>query len=106
MENIDKKNCDMCGHSCAGGSCGGCGGMQMHGCHGGRHHIVRMILKLILIALIFCFGFNLGQMTGFIKAEYGRGLGGENNYGYGMMRGYNGYSNQVVLPVNTPVPVR
>jgi hypothetical protein len=97
MENIDKKNCDMCGHSCAGGSCGGCG-MQMHGCHGGRHHIVRMILKLILVALIFCFGFNLGQMTGFIKAEYGRGLvGGVNNYGYGMMRGYN-YNATPITP--------
>lgn len=98
MENIDKKNCgEMCGHSCAGGSCGGSCGMQMHGCHGGRRHIVRMILKLILIALIFCFGFNLGQMTGFIKAEYGRGI---NNYGYGMMRGYN--SNGIIQTPVTP----
>ena len=97
MENMDKKCGEMCGHSCAGGSCGGCCDMQMHGCHGchgGKRHLLKVLLKLIILALIFMFGFNLGQMTGFIKAEYGRGaLGGGNNWR--MMGGYT-----------TPTPVK
>ena len=86
---------------CGGGVCeggfgghGGCCGESMHGCHGGNHYLVKIILKFIVIALIFMFGFNLGQMTGFIRAEYG-GYGrsgmmkGINSYyGGGMMRGY------------------
>jgi hypothetical protein len=93
MENMDKKNCDMCGHNCAGGN-GSCGVMH-GGCghHGGKH-LLKMLLKLIILALIFMFGFQLGQMTGYIRAN-----------GRGMMRGYdtNGYYGQVVPP-NTVAP--
>jgi hypothetical protein len=97
MENMDKKNCDMCGHD------------------GSKHYLLRVFLKLIIIALIFMFGFCLGQMTGYIKAqyggyEYGSSMMGRNNYGRGMMNGYgynNGYYGQVVPPTTiTPVPVR
>jgi len=99
MENMDKKGCEMCEHSCAGGSCsyGMHGG---HGCHGGKFGIVRLLLKLILIALIFMFGFSLGQMTGFIKAGYGEGYGRE------MMRGNNGYyfSQNVPQGPTSPIP--
>ena len=103
MENMDKKGCEMCGHNCAGGSCS-CGMHGGHGCHGGKFRVVRLILKLILIALIFMFGFSLGQMTGFIKAGYGRGItGGENNYGYGMMRG-NGYYFSQNVPQGPTLP--
>ena len=73
---------------------GGCG------CHGGKHHLVKMILKLIIVMLIFWFGFSLGQMTGFIKAEGGRGMmmrGG--NVGWGMMQGN---ALPVQVPAGTP----
>jgi hypothetical protein len=80
MENLDKKVC------ACGGSCGGnCGGMQMHGCHGGRHHLVKVILKLVILIIIFWCGFKLGEMTGFIRGEYGRGVMGG---GFGMMHSY------------------
>ena len=71
----------------------------MGGYHAGKHHLVKMILKLIIVMLIFWFGFSLGQMTGFIKAEGGRGMmmrGG--NVGWGMMQG----NNFGALPVQTP----
>ena len=103
MENMEKGTCG-CGHSCAGGSCGG---MQMHGCHGGRHYLLKVILKLIILALIFMFGFSLGQMTGFIKAGDTREIMRDGNYGEGMIRGYSNYSGQTVPPTTaTPTPAR
>ena len=97
---MEKKEC------CGGGMCGGgsCGGMGcMHGCHGGKHHLVKIILKLIIIGIIFCFGFRLGAMTGFLKAQSGYGsLKGGDGFGWGMMRGYN-YSDQT-LPGTKTVP--
>ena len=104
---MDKKNCDMCGHNCAGGSCS-CG-MHMDCGHHSRKYLLKVILKLIILALIFMFGFQLGQMTGYIKAqyggyEYGRGMMGRiNNYGGGMM---NGYYGQVTPLVTTPAPTK
>ncbi len=87
---MDKKQCgSMCEGMC-GGSCEGknCGGMCMHGCHSGKHHLVKIILKLIIVILIFWCGFKLGEMTGFIRAETGRGFGGQDNWGM-MGRYYN-----------------
>ena len=91
MENVEKK----CEEGCCKEKCGGCPGMMFmgaHGYHGGKcHHLLKIILKLIIIMMIFCFGFKLGVITGSV-----RGLQGENRIsnrgGYGMMRGYN-YSN-------------
>jgi hypothetical protein len=85
MENSDKKVC-ACGGSC-GGNCegGSCGGMHMHGCHCGKHHFLKVIFKLVILIIIFWCGFQLGEMTGFIRGEYGRGaMGG----GFGTMRSY------------------
>jgi hypothetical protein len=83
MENMDKKEC-----GCGEGKCM-CGGAMghMHGCHG-KYHLVKVILKLVIIIIIFWCGFSLGQITGSIRAGYGRA-------GAGMMLrgGYN-------LPVN------
>src|ERR1035437_3109509 len=70
MENLDKKQCgdNGCKSSCQGGTCGemhsmsGCGG-----CHGGKHHLKKMILKLIIVILIFWCGFKLGEITGSIR---------------------------------------
>jgi hypothetical protein len=77
MENMDKKE-----------GMGGCG------CHGGKCHLVKIILKIIIVILIFWSGFKLGVITGAIREEYGRG-----GYGGGMMRGY--YNNP---PVNGTIP--
>jgi hypothetical protein len=85
MEHMDKK-CETCmGGSCEGGNC--CG-MHMHGYHDGKFHLVKMLLKLIIVMIIFFFGFKLGMLTGFINAEYGRDMTGFGG-GWGMMRGYN-----------------
>jgi hypothetical protein len=80
----------------------------MYGWHGGGHHVLRMILKLILVALIFTIGFKLGVMTGYIRAGYGYGMGGAGN-NWGMMRGFNGVNpgnmmqnGQGALPVPAP----
>ncbi len=53
MENTDKKEC-----SCQGGC--SCGMGYMHGCHG-RYHLVRMILRIVIVILIFWCGYRLGN---------------------------------------------
>jgi len=77
MENLDKKQC-VC---CAGGSCGGMSSMSGCGCHGGKHHLIKIILKLIIVIIIFSCGFKLGVITGSIRAGYGHGIIGGNNSG-------------------------
>ena len=90
MENQDKKPGDnKCGDSCHCGCCGGMG--HMHGCHGGRYHIIRMILKIVLVVIIFWCGFRLGEMIGFIKANTGYGND------FRMMSGYNNYPDNVPI---------
>jgi hypothetical protein len=90
MENLDKKEEGVKPNGCS------CGMGHMHGCHGGRHCLVKMILKIIIIILIFWCGYKLGEMTGAIRSGYGH-----NNFR--MLQG--GYSN---LPNNiggnVPVP--
>jgi hypothetical protein len=73
------ENKNVCGEGCKCGACG-MSGMGGCGCHGGKHHLVKMILKIIIVVLIFWCGFKLGNITGAIRATYGNG--------YGMMRGY------------------
>lgn len=91
MENLDKKQCEENGGKkcCHGGSCCGMSLMSGHECHGGKHHLAKVILKLIIIIIIFCSGFRLGEITGSIKAERGYG----NRGGFGMMRGY--YNSEI-----------
>ena len=54
--------------------------------HHGKHHLVKMILKLIIIIIVFWMGYQLGNITGSIKA----GHGSMNRVNYGMMGGWNG----------------
>lgn len=68
-------------------------------CHGGKHHLVKMILKLVIIILIFWCGFKLGEITGSIR--YGRGM--ENRNDFRMMQGYN-YSNNIPNTNGVVVP--
>lgn len=88
---MDKKEGgNVCENCCSGGNCGH--GMGMHGCcHGGKHHLLKVILKLVIIMLVFFFGFKIGVMTGYLQAGYGGGAFEGN--GFGMMRGYNYYNN-------------
>jgi len=93
MDEVNKKEC-----GCGEGKCG-CGPMgPIRGCPGRKCHLVKVILKLVILIIIFWCGFKLGQMTGFIQAGYG-------HTNYGMMRG--GYSlpngGGVPAPV-TPAP--
>jgi len=90
MENVEKKECGGCGE----GKCG-CGGAMgsMCKCHGKYYHLVKVILKLIIIIIIFWCGFKLGVITGSIRGGYY----GHTNFG--MMRG-GGYA----LPDNGGAP--
>ena len=100
MENMDKKEVGDC---CHGENCSGMM-KHMHGCHGGKHCLIKMVLKLFILMLIFWLGFKLGEITGFVKSE--RGFGGDNNRsGYGMMRGfYYGNQNSISLPTGPAQP--
>ncbi len=98
MENTEKK-CECGMHPM--------GPMGYHGCHGGKHHLIKIILKIIIVILIFWCGFKLGNITGSIRGEYGHG----NRGGVQMMRGYNNFNN--IIPPNantgtqtTPTPVK
>ena len=110
MENVEKK-CEgkyegQCGQ-CQGG-CHGMAFMGAHGCHGGKcHHLLKIILKLIIIMMIFCFGFKLGVITGSLR---GNGEGRTfNRGGYGMMQGYrssnlefNNVGGGTQIPIQAP----
>jgi hypothetical protein len=109
MENLDKKEE---GNTCGGCSKAGCpcGGVMghMHGCCGGKYHLVKMILKIVFIIIIFWCGFKLGEMTGYIKAEGGVGYG---RGGFQMMRGGGNFLYSNNLPgnggaVTAPVPAQ
>ena len=105
MENMDKKDC-----GCAEGKCM-CGGMgHMHGCHG-RHHLVKVILKIFIIILIFWCGFTLGQQVGFIKANYSHSMMRQDADWRMMDGGWGNNSNAQVVPSTTvpttlPAPVK
>ena len=92
MENVEKK----CEEGCCKEKYGGCPGMAFmnaHGCHGGKcHHLIKIILMLIIVMMIFCFGFKLGSITGSVREAQHENSRSFNRGGYGMMRGYN-YSN-------------
>ena len=85
MENLDKKECCEGKH---GAMCM----MGGHGCCEGRHHLVKIILKIVIIILIFWCGFRLGEITGYLRAS---GYGNE-RANYKMMRGYDYYNNSGV----------
>ncbi len=110
MENLDKKQSEdnVC-KDCSQGKC--CCGMHGgHGFYGGKHHLVKIILKLFIIIIIFWCGFRLGEITGSIRGAYGRGMMNRNDYG--MMRGYDYYNNIPsnanggTTPAPTPTPVK
>ena len=105
MENVDKKCCEDGSKGCC--QSGSCHGMQSmcgcgHGCHGGKHHLVKIILKLFIVIIIFWCGLKLGEMTGSIRSEYGYG----NRSGFGMMRGNNFFTNIPNTNNGTQIPTQ
>ena len=87
--------CDDKNSSCGAGGCGG----QHHGC--GHKSLVWWLVALAIGAIVFCAGYSLGILRGYMG-----GWGYQGGYpnmmyyggGYGMMRGWNGVSplNQAV----------
>ncbi len=103
MEN-QKEMCGggMCGH---GGACGH-GGMCGHG-----HHIMKWLFKLIVIMLVFCLGFEMGELKGMLRSsEMHHGFYGASPMMYGVTTdsswGNDGVisgSAQIISPTtNTP----
>ena len=100
---MDKKcgcgegDCKAC-HPNNGGACCGMHSMMMgHGCCGGRRHLVKIILKIVIVVLIFWCGFKLGEISGSIRTEYG----GYRMGGFKMMQGgWNGYYDNT--PISNP----
>ncbi len=79
--NHDGGRCMMC--SMHGGMCGGCG----------KHHFLRIVLKLIVLALVFWAGVKIGELKGYYEAGYfgsPRMMWGAQNgaYGPGGMMGW------------------
>lgn len=59
-------SCDNGACSCSGGSCCSMKGMC---CGTGRHGLIRVILMMVVVIIIFCTGFKLGRIVGFINAQ-------------------------------------
>jgi len=49
-----------------------CGGNMMgHGCHGMKRCIMKKIVILVMMLIIFCLGYQLGEIKGMLRSEYG-----------------------------------
>jgi hypothetical protein len=94
MENVEKKECECGMHSMGG-----------HGCHGGKCHLVKIILKIFIVILIFWCGFKLGDMTGSIRSESGHRMMNRGNFG---MMHENSFGNMpnanIGAPTTAPTP--
>lgn len=100
MEN-EKYSQEEEGEMCEGGSCeqcsaGECGGGYGMGCHQmygmgcrGRHHLLRWILGIAILAIVFSAGIKLGEFKERMAEVYGNG--GGYSTGYNMMQ--RGYAN-------------
>ena len=66
-----------------------CGGAKACGCMGGfdgHGHLLRSLIKLIIVVFIFCFAFKMGELKGMLES---RG----NDFGYRTQRGGMMYNN-------------
>jgi hypothetical protein len=97
MENMNKKDC---GGNCA---CGGIQGTGCYGYHGGKHYLIKVILMLIIVMMIFCSGFKLGEIVGSVRGSSYGGWGMMGRSNFGMMRGYD-YDGKSVINVETAIP--
>jgi hypothetical protein len=95
MDEKEKKECKECLEGC------------WHTMRGfsGRHFFLRWILGIIILLIVFWFGFKLGEFKSYLKGDYNYGYEFYNNrqmmnpeyygyYGMPMMRYWYGYNNQ------------
>lgn len=117
MEEMKKEHPDGCKcNMCSGSgmkSCGMCGGMyggKCCGMCGGRRHIVlRWIVGILILVAVFCGGFKLGVMVGYLNnggygghMSSGRHMMQRGYYPTGMMNGWNANGNVQQPPAMTP----
>ena len=78
----DKNNAHGCGCGSEGSNCGGgTKGCGCGWCRGGRHHVMKIVIVLIVLAVTFWAGVKIGELKAYLGgAGYGRR--------YGMMRLY------------------
>ena len=86
--NMENNTCE--GGKCNGGGCDGCGSchgnMMSHGCCGGKKcHLVKMIIRIVIIVIIFCVGIQIGELKSMMRSN---NFGGRN-----MMWSYNSGPN-------------
>ena len=96
MEN--KNGMRGCGCESEGCNCGGgTKGCMCGWCRGGRHHVMKIAIVLIVLAVTFWAGVKIGELKAYLHgAGYGRQgmmrFTGTSDGGYGagggMMRGY------------------
>ena len=92
MENKNNKEHPK---ECACVSCEVQGAFREGRCgYGGRHHMgMRLIVKILVLVIVFCFGYQLGEIKGTLRSTYGFGyhnamMGGcydKNDAGYGRL---------------------
>lgn len=94
MENT-KDMCGMCGTK-GGESC-------MCGCGHRRHtHFTRLFLMVVLFVIVFCFGVNIGELKGEIRASY-RSEGRSMMYG-SQMHNRNDLYPPMMVPATQTIP--
>ena len=66
-ENCGGGNCHMGSGMCGGSNhvCGTCG--HNHG------HVFKWIAKIVLLIIVFCFAFQMGELKGMLRSEGGYG---------------------------------
>jgi len=78
MEMNENKN--GCGENKSG--CGGCGGCGYH-----HKHMMKWLVKIVLAVLIFSFGYQIGEMKGMLRSQFG----GYRHGGFAMPMMYGEY---------------
>ena len=89
---------------CQCGQCQGKHGMCLSHCGCGHKSILRWVIGLVILGIVFCAGFKLGQLRGawygYGGEMMGWGRGNWGGYGYPMMRGARGYYGGYGLPTD------
>ena len=90
-------------NQCSGGVCssekGGQGAMCGCGCkQGGHRHLLKWLLKIVVLVIVFCFAFQMGEMKAMLNSYnhmrqegYSRG---------GMMMDNSGWNGGIAQPMS------
>lgn len=83
---VETKNSEKC-EDC---KCGDCHCHSRPCCGGWHKHLwLRWLLGLIILGIVFCIGFKIGEFKASFENEWFGGFGGA-GYGYRMMQGRSG----------------